>query len=153
MVRALNVQDSEQRKQPDSPSGSPVELVHIWSVCSERWHWVKLPEQVIWQNVYHCISQIKTIHIIGLSISYQLTYIVIKLAPNIHTKHLYTLCVQDFFFSQPLLVMRGEPLSTTLKVVTTKCSKLLKQIKNCLFWPLQKISMGQVCYKVPKIHD
>ena len=48
----------------------------------------------------------------GLSISYQLTYILLVL--NCHTNWPYTLYV--------------------------------------CFWPLQKISIGQVCYKIPKIH-
>ena len=54
-----------------------------------------------------------------LSISYHMTYIIIKLVLNCHMNWPYTLCGRDFF-NQPLLVMRSrcEPPSTTLKVVT-----------------------------------
>ena len=50
------------------------------------------------------------------------------------------------------MLSRGEPLSNTLKAVVAYFYKTLKQIKNCIFLPVQKISMGQVCYKLPKIH-
>ena len=60
-----------------------------------------------------------------------------------------------FFLNHRLLVMRsrGEPLSTTVKVGTALMLKNAEMDpKIAGFWPLQKISTGQVCYQLPKIH-
>ena len=66
---------------------------------------------------------------LALNMRYQLTYALTKLVLNLHFNHTLTLFVL-FFCNQPLLVTlsQGEPLSTTIKVVTAKQYKTLKRI-------------------------
>ena len=85
---------------------------------------------------------------------YQMTYILIKLVLNCHTNWRYTLYVQDFFF-----------YSTTFGFVhpwwvrINQCQsdygpnaiKRWNRSNKACFSPLQKMSMGQVCYEYIKL--
>ena len=56
--------------------------------------------------------------------------------------------------SNLVMCSRGEQLSTTVKMVTALMLKNAEiYTKTACFWPLQKISTGQVPFQVPKLNN
>ena len=80
-------------------------------------------------------------------------YTFIKLVLNCHTNRPYASCGRDFFFKHPFLVIssRGEPQSTTVKVVTALFSKTLKRIQKKPvfghFWKTQWVKLAKYYLK------
>ena len=52
----------------------------------------------------------------------------------------------------PLYLVGLRFLSQCQSGYSPNAIKRQKNLKNCCFWPLQTISAGQVCYKLPKLH-